>query len=68
MSTLAIVILAMSFGAIMGSHVAHMLAGGILALILFHPQAQELREILVMSYEKASPELIRAATEVLQKP
>ena len=68
MSTLAIVILAMSFGAIMGSHVAHMLAGGVLALILFHPQAQEFREIIAMTYEKASPELIRAATEALKAP
>ena len=67
-SGLALVVIGLVIGSLLGSHVAHMLAGGVIALLLFHPQAQELREILILTYEKASPEVIRAATEALKAP
>ena len=67
-SGLALLVIGLVIGSLLGSHVGHMIAGGILALLLFHPHAQELREVLIMTYEKASPEVIRAATDALQRP
>ena len=67
-SGLALLVIGLVIGSLLGSHVGHMIAGGILAMLLFHPQAQELREVLIMTYEKASPEVIRAATDALQRP
>jgi hypothetical protein len=67
-SGLALLVIGLVIGSLLGSHVGHMISGGILALLLFHPQTQELREVLIMTYEKASPEIIRTATEALQKP
>lgn len=67
-SGLALVVIGLVIGSLLGSHVGHMIAGGILAMLLFHPQAQELREVLILTYEKASPEVIRAASEAMKGP
>lgn len=64
-SMLTLVILAIIAAAVFNSSIGHMVVGGVIALILFHPQAQELREILLMAYEKLVPEITRAATEAI---
>lgn len=64
-SMLTLVILAIIAAAVFNSSIGHMVVGGVIALLLFHPQAQELREILLMAYEKLGPEITRAATEAI---
>jgi hypothetical protein len=65
-SILTLVILAIIAAAVFNSGIGHMVVGGVIALILFHPQAQELREILIMAYEKLVPEITRAATDAIE--
>lgn len=63
---LALVIMALIAAALFDSRFGHMVVGGVIALILFHPQAQELRELLIMAYEKLAPEITRTATKAIQ--
>ena len=65
-SVLTLVVLAVIAAGLFDSRFGHMVVGGVIALILFHPQAQELREVLIMAYEKLGPEITRTATKALQ--
>lgn len=64
-SIVALVVIALVLGAILGSAVGHMVAGGIIALVLFLPQTQELRDVIATGYEKLAPEITKAATNAI---
>lgn len=62
---LAVVLVVLVTATILGGGAANLLLGGFIALILFHPQAQELRTVMWQLMDVGGSEISRAASEAI---
>lgn len=62
---LAVVLVVLVTATILGGGAANLLLGGFIALILFHPQAQELREVTWQLMDVGGKEISRAASDAI---
>jgi ABC-type sugar transport system substrate-binding protein len=63
-SLLALLVIVLVIATLGNGQIGNMIAGGAIALILFHPNAQELRTVLQMLHDVGVKEIVRATAGV----